>query len=133
MSRSPRWLRRNWPCRPTLRLFVDDAGTLARIGPEVVQVTDNGVWQLVLGADGAGVRRSDDVVVTRIPISGLNAWSSDGRWMVFEQEASLAETSQPDGMIASTVRHPIGFLRLDDKDLYEVNADVGRIEGIWLP
>lgn len=121
------------PCRPTFRLYLSGDGTLVDIGPEVVQVTHNGDWQMVFGADGTGIRRSGDIAVTPIPISGPNAWSGDGSWLVFEQEASLVGVYEDGELVGQTVRHPIGFLRLDGMDLYSVTADVGHIEAMWLP
>lgn len=121
------------PCRPTVRMYVGVDGTLVPIDPEVVQVNDEATWELVLTAEGPGVRRSGDESVIPIPISGLNAWSD--RWLVFEAEAHFVETYDDDGeLLSRTVRHPVGFLDLDGQTLHRaIVEDGGQIKGIWLP
>lgn len=122
------------PCRPTSRMYVAVDGTFTVVPPEVVQVTLDESWHLVLTLEGPGVRRPAETSATEIPISGLNAWSSDGRWMAFEQEALIVDITGADGLVTGAVSHPLGILDLELDHLSSLRGlDKGRVLGIWLP
>lgn len=122
------------PCRPTVRMYAAEDGTFVSIDPEVVQVANSGVWELAVTAGGALVRRSDGSDSISIPISGLNAWSTDQRWMAFEAEGYFVVVYDEEGaLLGQSVHHPVGFIDLTGMSLHRVTVEAGQIKGIWLP
>lgn len=121
------------PCRPTVRMYAAPGGTFTEIPPEVVQVTDDERSLLALTARGPEVRLEDGVTIP-VPMSGLNAWSGDARWMVFEQQGMVVSVSGSSTRRSSIVVHPLGFLDTESGELFVVEGpSLGVIEGIWLP
>lgn len=122
------------PCRPTVRMYSAGDGQFAVVDPEVVQVTPDEAWEMVSTANGAGIRRVGSDTVLRVPISGLNAWSHDSRWMVYEAEALLVELPDASEVGSRIVTHPLGFVDTAGLEVSTVpHPGTGEIEGIWLP
>ena len=109
------------PCRPTVRMYVASEGAFETLEPEVVQVAPDMSATLAFSADGIEVRLFDgrDLVV---PISGVNAWSTE--WMAFEHEGVVTN---------GVVTHPLGFLHLETGRVVSVPGPYGEIAGLWLP
>lgn len=111
------------PCRPTLRMYVDDTGSFTEIDPAVVQVSPNGAAFLAATVEGPHVRTAEASYA--IPLSGTSAWSSDSRWLAFEEEGVIRD---------SLVQHPLAILNLATGEVSTVTGDMdGRIRAMWLP